>query len=198
MSLQQDLQTRSGNQCELCASTNNLSIYDVKPSITGGGGVDGSLLACETCSIQIDNVDDTDANHWRCLNDSMWSEYRAVKVVAWRMLSRLRNEGWPKDLLEMLYMEDHDLRFAKESGDHLDESEKVIHRDINGAILQAGDSVVLVKDLKVKGSSMVAKQGTAVRRISLDHENAKYIEGKVGPTQIVIITDYVKKMTSKD
>ena len=72
MSLQQDLQTRSGNQCELCASTNNLSIYDVKPSITGGGGVDGSLLACETCSIQIDNVDDTDANHWRCLNDSMW------------------------------------------------------------------------------------------------------------------------------
>jgi protein PhnA len=198
MSLQQDLQTRSGNQCELCASTNNLSIYDVKPSITGGGGVDGSLLACETCSIQIDNVDDTDANHWRCLNDSMWSEFRAVKVVAWRMLSRLRNEGWPKDLLEMMYMEDDVLRFAKESGDHLDDSEKIIHRDANGAILQAGDSVVLIKDLKVKGSSLVAKQGTAVRRISLDHENAKYIEGKVGPTQIVIITDYVKKMAEKE
>ena len=198
MSLQQDLQTRSGNQCELCASTNNLSIYDVKPSITGGGGVDGSLLACETCSIQIDNVDDTDANHWRCLNDSMWSEYRAVKVVAWRMLSRLRNEGWPKDLLEMMYMEDDDLRFAKEPGDHLDDSEKIIHRDANGTILQAGDSVVLIKDLKVKGSSLVAKQGTAVRRISLDHENAKYIEGKVGPTQIVIITDYVKKMAEKE
>ena len=61
-------------------------------------------------------------------------------------------------------------------------------------MLQAGDSVVLIKDLKVKGSSMVAKQGTAVRRISLDHENEKYIEGKVGPTQIVIITDYVKKI----
>lgn len=198
MSLQQDLQTRSGNQCELCASTNNLSIYDVKPSITGGGGVDGSLLACETCSIQIDNVDDTDANHWRCLNDSMWSEFRAVKVVAWRMLSRLRNEGWPKDLLEMMYMEDDDLRFAKESGDHLDDSEKIIHRDANGAILQAGDSVVLIKDLKVKGSSLVAKQGTAVRRISLDRENAKYIEGKVGPTQIVIITDFVKKMPEKE
>ena len=66
------------------------------------------------------------------------------------------------------------------------------------AILEAGDSVVLIKDLKVKGSSMVAKQGTAVRRISLDHENAKYIEGKVGPTQIVIITDYVKKMAEKE
>ncbi|SDR71751.1 phosphonoacetate hydrolase [Polaribacter sp. KT25b] len=198
MSLEQDLGNRSGNKCELCASTTNLSVYDVKPSITGGGGVDGSLLACETCVTQIDNPDEVDANHWRCLNDSMWSEFRAVKVVAWRMLHRLKKEGWPVDLLGMMYMEDEELRFAKETGDHLSESEKIIHRDVNGVVLEAGDSVVLIKDLKVKGSSMVAKQGTAVRRISLDHENAKYIEGKVGPTQIVIITDYVKKMTEKE
>ncbi|MGB1042602.1 MAG: PhnA domain-containing protein [Tenacibaculum sp.] len=196
MSLLQELQDRSGNQCELCASKNELSIYEVPPLSTGG--VDGSLLACNVCVEQIEDADKTDANHWRCLNDSMWSEFRAVKVVAWRMLSRLRKEGWPQDLLDMLYLEDDDLRFAKESGDHLDESEKIIHRDANGAILQAGDSVVLIKDLKVKGSSMIAKQGTAVRRISLDRENAKYIEGKVGPTQIVIITDYVKKMAEKE
>ena len=119
-------------------------------------------------------------------------------MIAWRILSRLRKEGWPQDLLDMLYLEDDDLRFAKETGEHLEEAEKIIHRDANGAILQAGDSVVLIKDLKVKGSSLVAKQGTAVRRISLDHENAKYIEGKVGPTQIVIITDYVKKMSEKE
>ncbi len=199
MSLQQDLEIRSGNQCELCTSKEKLSVYEVKPTITvGGSGVDGSLLACKTCVTQIDSPEATNANHWRCLNDSMWSEHRAVKVVAWRLLSRLRNEGWPKDLLDMMYLEEADLRFAKESGDHLDESEKIIHRDANGAILQAGDAVVLIKDLKVKGSSMVAKQGTAVRRISLDHENAKYIEGKVGPTQIVIITDYVKKMAEKE
>ncbi len=53
---------------------------------------------------------------------------------------------------------------------------------------------VLIKDLKVKGSSMVAKQGTAVRNIRLDHENAEYIEGKVDGQQIVIITQYVKKI----
>lgn len=199
MSLQQDLESRSGHQCELCTSKDNLAIYEVKPTSTvGGSGVDGSLLACETCRAQIDDSEVTEANHWRCLNDSMWSEHRAVKVVAWRMLSRLRNEGWPQDLRDMMYLEDDDLRFAKESGDHLDESEKIIHRDANGAILQAGDSVVLIKDLKVKGSSLVAKQGTAVRRISLDRENAKYIEGKVGPTQIVIITDFVKKMPEKE
>ena len=198
MSLQEDLENRSGTKCELCTATNNLSVYDVKPSITGGGGVDGSILACETCVTQIENPEEVDANHWRCLNDSMWSEFRAVKVVAWRMLHRLKKEGWPVDLLGMMYMEDEELRFAKETGDHLAESEKIIHRDVNGVILESGDSVVLIKDLKVKGSSLVAKQGTAVRRISLDHENANYIEGKVGPTQIVIITDYVKKMTDKE
>ncbi len=55
-------------------------------------------------------------------------------------------------------------------------------------MLQAGDSVVLM-NLKVKSPSMVAKQGTTVRRISLDHDNAEYIEDNVGSTQIVIITN---------
>ena len=192
MSLLEDLQARSGNQCELCAATTELDIYEPKPTSTGG--LDGSLLACETCVGQIENPETADSNHWRCLNDSMWSEFQAVQVIAWRMLSRLKKEGWPQDLLDMLYLEDDVLRFAKATGEGLDESEKIIHRDVNGVILEAGDSVVLVKDLKVKGSSLVAKQGTAVRRISLDPENAEFIEGKVGPTQIVIITKYVKKL----
>lgn len=196
MSLLQELQDRSGNQCELCGSKSDLSIYEVPPISTGG--VDGSLLACSTCIEQIENSEATDANHWRCLNDSMWSEFRAVKVVAWRMLHRVKKDGWSQDLLDMMYLEDEELRFAEATGEHLDESEKIIHRDVNGAILQAGDNVVLIKDLKVKGSSMVAKQGTAVRRILLDPENAKYIEGKVGAQTIVIITDYVKKMAEKE
>ena len=95
MGLLEDLQARSENQCELCAATANIKIYDVKPVSTGG--VDGSLLACETCIDQIENPDNTDSNHWRCLNDSMWSEHRAVQAVAWRMLSRLKKEGWPKE-----------------------------------------------------------------------------------------------------
>ena len=190
------LKERSNSTCELCASNVDTRQYNIPPSLNET--VDTSLMVCANCYDQIEKNTEMDANHWRCLNDSMWSEHVAVQIMAWRMLQRLRGEGWPKDLLEMMYMEDDDLRFAKESGDHLDDSEKIIHRDANGAILQAGDSVVLIKDLKVKGSSLVAKQGTAVRRISLDHENAKYIEGKVGPTQIVIITDYVKKMAEKE
>tara|TARA_R110002051_G_scaffold138476_5_gene211217 strand:- start:2474 stop:3052 length:579 start_codon:yes stop_codon:yes gene_type:complete len=192
MSVIEELKARSGNKCELCASETNLKVYEVPP--VSVGGIDGSLLACETCINQIENPDTTDANHWRCLNDSMWSEFDSVKVIAWRMLSRLKAEGWPKDLLDMMYLEDEALNWAKATGEGLSESEKIIHRDVNGVILENGDSVVLVKDLKVKGSSMVAKQGTAVRRITLDHENAEYIEGKVDGQQIVIITKYVKKV----
>ncbi|SIS81519.1 phosphonoacetate hydrolase [Zobellia uliginosa] len=191
MSVLEELKKRSGNACELCGATDELNVYEVPPVSTGG--IDGSILACATCTGQIENPDTTDANHWRCLNDSMWSEHDAVKVVAWRMLSRLKEEGWPKDLLDMMYMEDQALEWAKATGEGLAESEKIIHRDVNGVILENGDNVVLVKDLKVKGSSMVAKQGTAVRRISLDRENAEYIEGKVDGQQIVIITKYVKK-----
>lgn len=191
MGLVDDLKNRSGGVCELCGADNNLKAYEVPPISTGG--LDGSLLACETCKTQIENPDTTDANHWRCLNDSMWSEYESVKVVVWRMLNRLKKEGWSQNLLDMMYLEDETLAWAKATGEGIEENEKIIHRDVNGVILENGDSVILIKDLKVKGSSMVAKQGTAVRRISLDRENADYIEGKVGSQQIVIITKYVKK-----
>jgi len=189
MSVLQELQDRSESQCELCSTKDDLKIYVVPPVSTGG--IDGSLLACETCVGQIENPETTNANHWRCLNDSMWSEHETVKVVAWRMLSRLKAEGWSQDLLDMMYLEEDTLKWAKETGEDEEESEKIIHRDVNGVILENGDSVVLIKDLKVKGSSIVAKQGTAVRRISVDRENAEFIEGKVGPTQVVLVTKFV-------
>jgi len=192
MSVLEELKGRSGNACELCGATSELNVYEVPPVSTGG--IDGSILACATCVGQIENPDTMDANHWRCLNDSMWSEYDAVKVVAWRMLARLKSEGWPKDLLDMMYLEPEALDWAKATGEGLAESEKIIHRDVYSVRLENGATVVLRKDLKIKGSSQVAKQGTAVRRISLDRENAEYIEGKVGPTMTVIITKYVKKI----
>ena len=191
MSVLQMLQDRSNITCELCTSTENLKQYTIPPSLNEN--VANDVLVCQTCLDQIEGNTDMDPNHWRCLNDSMWSEHVAVQIMAWRMLQRLRNEGWPKDLLDMMYLDDKALALARATGEHEDESAKIIHRDINGVILENGDSVVLIKDLKVKGSSMVAKQGTAVRNIRLDHENAEYIEGKVDGQQIVIITKYVKK-----
>ncbi|AJR02593.1 PhnA domain-containing protein [Siansivirga zeaxanthinifaciens] len=191
MSVIQTLKERSNSTCELCTATNDLSQYTIPPSLNEN--VDNDILVCKTCLDQIEGKVEMDANHWRCLNDSMWSEFVAVQIMAWRMLQRLRSEGWPKDLLDMMYLDDEALALARATGEDKDDSEKIIHRDVNGVILENGDSVVLVKDLKVKGSSMVAKQGTPVRNIRLDHENAEYIEGKVDGQQIVIITKYVKK-----
>jgi len=71
---------------------------------------------------------------------------------------------------------------------------EVVHKDSNGAVIEVGDTVVLTKDLNVKGSSLTAKRGTAVRRISLVHDNPEQIEGKVEGQQIVILTKFVKKV----
>ncbi|PKA82571.1 phosphonoacetate hydrolase [Ulvibacter sp. MAR_2010_11] len=192
MSIERSLKQRSDSKCELCSSAENLSVYEVPASPKSGE--EAGILVCKICLEQIEDPEKRDPNHWRCLNDSMWSTVPAVQVTAWRMLQRLKAEGWPQDLLDMMYMEEDVKEWAKADGDGADKSNALVHRDSNGVVLQAGDNVVLIKDLKVKGSSMVAKQGTAVRRISLDHENEKYIEGRVDGQQIVIITDFVKKL----
>ena len=186
------LEERSNSTCELCSSKTETKQYSIPPSLNES--VDTCLIVCSNCHDQIEGNTEMDVNHWRCLNDSMWSEHVAVQIMAWRMLQRLRAEGWPKDLLDMMYLDEDALAIARATGEDKDESEKIIHRDVNGVILDNGDSVVLIKDLKIKGSSQVAKQGTAVRNIRLDRENATFIEGKVGPTLTVIITEYVKKL----
>ncbi|WP_086478234.1 MULTISPECIES: PhnA domain-containing protein [Arenibacter] len=192
MNIQRELEKRSNNSCELCTSTENLVVLEVQP--VKNNGLDGSLLVCGICKEQIEDSDKTEPNHWRCLNDSMWSEHTPVKVIAWRMLNRIRQEGWPQDLLDMMYLEEEELEWAKATGEGAPEENQVVHRDSNGVIIESGDSVVLIKDLPVKGSSMVAKRGTAVRRVSLDRDNAEFIEGRVDGQQIVILTKYVKKL----
>jgi protein PhnA len=108
------------------------------------------------------------------------------------MLTRLSAEGWPQDLLDMLYLDDELLSWAKATGEGSEDS-AVTHVDSNGAVLANGDSVTLTKDLNVKGANFTAKRGTAVRNISLVADNAEHIEGKVEGQRIVILTKYVKK-----
>lgn len=191
MSLEKSLQQRSESKCELCAATDEVSTYVVAPK--AGDTVDDCAYLCATCQTQIDDGDQVDTNHWRCLNDSMWNENPAVQVLAWRMLTRLRGEGWPQDLLDMLYLDEDTLAWAKATGEGEEEGDKIIHKDSNGAILEAGDSVVLIKDLNVKGANFTAKRGTAVRNITLTHDNPEHIEGKVNGQHIVILTKFVKK-----
>lgn len=180
-----DLLERAEGSCELCNSEQNLTIFEVKPS-------DECILVCEVCKAQLSDPEAIEENHWRCLNDSMWSQVPAVQVVVWRMLNQIKEFGWPVELLDMLYMDDETLTWAKSSSLTGNEHE-VQHIDANGAPLESGDTVVLIKDLNVKGAGFTAKRGTAVRRISLVHDNAEHIEGRVDGQQIVILTKYVKK-----
>ncbi|WP_010137094.1 PhnA domain-containing protein [Ochrovirga pacifica] len=193
MNITEELIQRSGNKCELCGASHNLNDLKLPPSLNDT--LDTNILVCGTCHDQIENPENMDANHWRCLNDAMWSEHKAVQITAWRMLQRLRNEGWPQDLLDMMYLEDADLRFAEATGEHLSDDEKIIHRDCNGALLETGDSVTMTKDKDLKGAgSFTIKRGTVIRNISLVHDNANQIEGKVNGTSVVILTKYLKKI----
>ncbi len=189
MSTEQTLIERSGNKCELCGAENDLSVYEVAPS---DGSAEQSILVCTTCKSQLEGPKTMDPNHWRCLNDSMWSEVPAVQVMAYRILSLLRSEGWTQDLLDMMYLEDDMKTWAEAGITHEDEGEAVIQRDSNGTILEEGDTVTLIKDLDVKGAGFTAKRGTVVKNIRLT-DNPKFIEGKINGTQIVLVTAYMKK-----
>ncbi len=187
MSLSPELIERCESKCELCSTQTELNEYIVPPKT--GDRLDEQIAVCSVCLEQIENDNKIDKNHWRCLNDSIWNPAPSVQVMAYRMLQKLSDEGWVQDLLGMIYMEEGTLEWAQM--DAIDNS--LVHKDSNGVILQNGDSVVIIKDLNVKGSSLVAKRGTAVRRIRLDPNNANHIEGKVDGQHIVILTQYVKK-----
>jgi protein PhnA len=131
-----------------------------------------------------------DAPHWQCLQGAIWSDVPAVQVTAWRALQALRREAWAQDLLDTVYLAPDVLTWAEALGDVAPD---VVHRDVNGVVLASGDTVVLIKDLNVKGAGFTAKRGTSVRGISLVAENDAQIEGRVEGQRIVILTEFVKK-----
>lgn len=67
-------------------------------------------------------------------------------------------------------------------------------KDSNGNPLNAGDNVQIIKDLKVKGSSLTLKRGTMIKNIRLT-DNEDEIEGKVDKSgTIVLKTCFLKKV----
>ena len=190
MTPEQTLLARCESQCELCGANPPLEGVDVAPS---DGSVEQRIMLCDTCRGQLQGDLALDPHHWRCLNDSMWSPVPAVQVMAWRQLRVLAEAGesWAAELLEMLYLDEATLRWAEATpvagGD---DSQPTL--DSNGAILLAGDTVTLIKDLEVKGAGFTAKRGTAVRNISLT-DNPEQIEGRVNGVRIVLLTKFLKK-----
>ena len=65
-------------------------------------------------------------------------------------------------------------------------------KDANGNLLSDGDSVVVMKTLKVKGSSMTVKKGAVVKRIRLT-DDPDEVDCKVDGTNIVLRTEFLRK-----
>ena len=191
MKLDDLLRQRSNNKCELCKSETNVALYEVPPQ--NQSNADNTILICSKCLAQIEKREELNSAHWNCLTEAMWSEVPGVQVIAWRMLNRLRNESWAADNLDMMYLDEERLAWAKATGDHENDGTVDLHKDCNGAQLQTGDSVVLIKSLDVKGSTLNAKMGTVVKNIRLVEENTEQIEGKIEGQTIVILTKYVRK-----
>lgn len=181
------LKDRSGSKCEISGSEENLVVYLVEPKTEDVP--ENSILITKSLKDQIENPDTTNANDWRGLSDSMWNENLPVQIVSWRMLARLKNH----DLLDMMYLDEEALEWAKATSEGEDEEGKIVHKDSNGNLLFDGDSVVLIKDLDVKGANFTAKRGAAVHNIKVVWDNAEQIEGRVEGQHIVILTQYVKK-----
>lgn len=175
----------SDQACALCSSPGPLAPYAVAPR-------SDSIALCPMCQAGVLGAQ-TDAPHWRCLGDAIWSDQPAVQVVAWRLLTGLKSNVWASDLLDQAYLEPEVQTWA-EAGLVISEA-AVVHRDSNGTVLVAGDTVTLIKDLVVKGAGFTAKRGTAVRGISLVPDNADQIEGRVNRQQIVLLCQYLKKST---
>lgn len=168
-----------------------MQLFEVQPLDTRNE--ENCIMACAKCRAQIERKEELEGNHWKVLSEAMWSEVPGVQVVAWRMLNRLRNESWASDNLDMLYLDDDKLAWAKATGDHESDSSVDLHKDAYGAMLHSGDTVVLTKSLDVKGSSVNAKVGTVIRNIRLVENNTEQIEGRIEGQMIVILTKFVRK-----
>ena len=163
---------RSGGVCEICGGTDGLVRVEVTAS--------DDAVFCEICTGGVEAPN----GHWRALEGAAWSVEPAVQIAVWRKLGEV-GEAWATDAQLGMMMEPDAAARASQI--------PLVHKDANGAVLANGDTVVLIKDLPVKGAGFTAKRGTAVRSISLVHDNAGHIEGRVEGQRIVILTEFVKR-----
>jgi protein PhnA len=169
--------------CELCGSSEDVSVLELP---IGDGSEDQSIYVCANCKNQIESGE-LDETHFNCLNDAMWSEVPAVKVISYILWSKLGRQ----DMVEMMYLEEDELKLAQQALEA--EANKLVYKDANGVELKAGDSIVILKDLEVKGAGFTAKRGTTVTRIALAPNDATHVEGRVNGTKIFIKTEFIKK-----
>lgn len=187
MSISSTMQERSQGSCELCTTpSNELIAISVPPK--QGSAAEDCVALCPTCATAINTQDFSDVNHWRALTGSIWSEVPPVQVMSYQLLKKFPAEDWAQEALDGAFLDDALLSWA-----NFEESGPVVHKDAYGTVLEAGDNVLLIQNLNVKGANFIAPKGTMVKKIRLVADNADQIEGKINGDTIVILAKYVKK-----
>ncbi len=154
--------------------------------------MDDQVVLCSDCLHKIRENDFSDPHYWRFLEGSIWSEVPAVQVLSYKLLGRLSSESWADDARQAVYLDEALLEWAQAEDDL--ESQKVVHRDSYGTLLESGDTVILTQNLNVKGTNYIAPKGTIVRKIRLVPEDAGQVEGKINGDTIVILTKFLRKL----
>lgn len=182
------LEARAEHHCELCGGETDLAPYAILPA--RDRGADDHVLVCAVCYPQLDGTTELAGEHWYCLQEAAWSTVPAVQAISWRLLQRLSAADWARNLLEQIYLDEETQAWA--AADSGAPSDLPPTLDSNGTALVDGDSVTLIKDLDVKGTSFVAKRGTLVKGIRLTDDPA-HVEGRVNKVSIVLKTCFLKK-----
>ena len=182
-----ELLERAAKACELCQAAGELQVHEL--SGAPESGMEAQALVCETCASGLAGGEVPEA-HWFCLQESGWSEVLAVQVTAWRQLHSLTAQPWAADLLSQIWLPDEVREWAKP--EEVEVEEEVQIADINGTLLEPGDSVTITKDLVVQGGGFTAKRGTLVKNIKMG-DDPTHVEGNVNGVAIFIKTCFVKK-----
>jgi protein PhnA len=114
--LGRELTRRSGSKCELClASGTKLNVFEIPPS-SGEPDSERCVFICGTCLSGIfEPVKLND--HWRCLNEAIWSEVKSVKILSLIILKKISSKNsWAGDIIEEVYLDEDDEEWVSSSG----------------------------------------------------------------------------------
>lgn len=102
-----DLTRRSGAKCELCETSGvALAAYELLPE-PEEPEYENCVFICQECREQIEKPKKMQAEKWRRLIETIWSEVPAVQVMAGRILTHLApKHGWAQDILDEAYLEE--------------------------------------------------------------------------------------------
>lgn len=114
--LGRELARRSGSKCELClAAGTRLNVFEIPP-VSGDPDSDKCVFICDICLSGIFDPVKLN-NHWRCLNESIWSEVKPVKVISAIILKKISvKNSWAGDIMDEVYLDEEDNEWINSSG----------------------------------------------------------------------------------